>query len=149
MADETQEKPGMPLGAKIFRKLKSGLSSLTAEATKMASEMDDCPAKADLGEVVNGLTGHLDGIGKSWGKYYKDHDLDAPDEEETVKADDEETETEGGDDEVDAALRALDLDDEDEDDGEMSPEEKSKFESEIKALELACEHEERLLKLGK
>jgi len=140
------EVAGVPLGAKILRKLYSGLSSLADEVTKMSSELDACEAKEAIGSMVGGLGSTVSEIEKQWGKWYKDHDLAAQDEEpaeETV------TKAEGegeGDDDVDDVLEALDGlgDDEEGDDDDLTPEERQAAEKRIKALEQEITHLKRL-----
>jgi hypothetical protein len=139
------EVAGVPLGAKILRKLHSGLSSLAGEVTKMSSELDACEAKEAIGSMVGGLGSSVSEIEKHWGKWYKDHDLAAQDEEpveETV----EKAEGEGeGDDNVDDVLEALDgLGGDDEDDEDLTPEERQAAEKRIKALEQEITHLNRL-----
>lgn len=155
MAEETETPAGVPLGAKILRKLHGGLSSLSADITKMAGELDACEAKDAIGGLVGGLSSAVGEAEKHWGKFYKDHDIAAQDEaaDETVKAE-APTDDDDGDD-IDAALAALgDLDDDggedpgkvdkDDDEAAMTPEEKRAVVERIKKLESQIRHRERL-----
>lgn len=167
MADEAattdKPKPVMPYGAQCLRKLRGGLKALVDEVTGMAAPMDDGPAKADLGGFVSGLSDHIGAVEKAWAKHYKDHDIDAEDAPapEETKADKPAETTEGddlSDEDIDAVLDALGDDpkpaegnpeekpteksdpvssDEDDDEANMTPEEKRHLKSRIERLERA------------
>ncbi len=154
MADENDKPAGVPLGAQILRKLHGGLSALSAEVTKMAGQLDACEAKDAIGGLVGGIGSAVEEIGKHWGKFYKDHDIAAAEEEPA------ETKAEGTDDDDRAAAAALDQitgegdkpkDDErqikaddDDDEAAMTPDEKRLALDRIKKLEAEIRHRERL-----
>lgn len=150
-AETTVANKSVPLGAKIFRKAHRGISKLSQELTGMAGELDACEAKDAIGGLVTGLGTMSTDIGKSWAKYYKDHDIDAEDElDPATKGED--SEGEGADDgDVEDALNALmsgegdgkGVDDED-DEANLTPGEKRAIEERIKTLEAEEEHYKRL-----
>jgi TATA-binding protein-associated factor Taf7 len=153
MAEANDTPAAVPLGAQIMRKLHGGLKALADEVTKMSAGLDDCPAKAMIGEHVGGLTSAVDGLAKGWAKVYKGMDLDAADEPKT-KADEPDGD-EGDDAAIDEALRALDADDDDpaadakgsdvdEEEEAMTPAEKSLVRARIRQLESTIRHRERL-----
>ena len=155
MAD-TNEIAGVPLGAQILRKLHGGLRTLGEEVTKMAGSLDECEAKSVIGNMVGGIGSTTGEIEKMWGKYYKDHDINASDAtpvDEAAKAvdpdGDGDDDTGGEDADIDAALEALgDLGDDDDkgmdEDDDMSPDEKRLVLDRIKKLEATTRHLERL-----
>ncbi len=167
MADEAEKpKPQAPHGAQIMRSLRRSLKAAMDESTSAASSLDECEAKSVIGGVVSGIGEHLGGLEKAWAKHYKDHDIDAEGmapEDDEIKSDEPEEkpaekpaegESELSDDDIDAALAALDDDapekgepekpkpteksdtaDDEDDEDDLTPEQKRQVESRIKRLE--------------
>jgi hypothetical protein len=151
MASEQANAPApMPIGAQILRKLHGGLRSLSEEITKMAGQMEQCDSKDAIGSLVGGIGTAVGDIEKNWGKFYKELDLAAP-EEEVVEG----TKAEGGETDVDAIIDELgDLGgdgdgDEDDEEANMTPEEKRAVESQIKKLEAELAHADRLERIAR
>lgn len=134
MADDVNDKPKapvMPLGAQVMRSLHRGIKGIIDQHTEMSGPLDDCGAKSEIGNAIGSLGELHGGLAKAWAKHYKDHDLDAEDPApEETKAEDLDSEkpkegdaegSELSDDDIDAALAALD-DDAGEDEGDADKE---------------------------
>jgi len=162
MADDPKDDPqpkaaakAVPLGAQILRKLNRGLTALSEEVTTMAGSLDACEAKDAIGGLVGSIGTMTGEIGKNWGRYYKDLDIDEADEPEPdpddsgAKSGDEPADDDD-DADVAAALAALDdLDDgdepaDDDDDEGLSDEEKKAVALRIAKIESQIKHQERL-----
>ena len=119
--DDKPKAPVMPLGAQVMRSLHRGIKGIIDQHTEMSGPLDDCGAKSEIGNAIGSLGELHGGLAKAWAKHYKDHDLDAEDlDSEKPKEGDAEG-SELSDDDIDAALAALD-DDAGEDEGDADKE---------------------------
>jgi hypothetical protein len=150
MADEPQDDDEIPvpLGAQVLKRMHGALKALHGECSKAVGALDDCEAKALIGEHMGTMETSFGAMAKAFGKLYKDVDLE--DEEEEKKPEDKKKPEDDDKKEPERQIeKADDPEDDDDEDDNLTAVEKSLLLSKIRQFESKVRHEERLQRMAR